>query len=154
MAQLRALGRVPQGPMRMQRDSMQDPSEPLDPRQPPIQPPPPPTDPEPPNTGGGQDSGQGARGSETPRERGGDATPTRPMSPDPVVGHPPVQVTQPLPSESPMALTSTLRSRGLFGGAGGLTGGGLGVPFDPTSNSQSDPINTLLKKLLGGGGGF
>jgi hypothetical protein len=59
-----------------------------------------------------------------------------------------------MPGTPPQALTSTLRGRGgYFGGQGGLTGGGFGMPFDPTSNSESDPISSLLKQILGGGGG-
>ncbi len=42
----------------------------------------------------------------------------------------------------------------MFGSSGGLKGGGLGMPFDPTSNQKSNPIDTLLQQLLGGGGGF
>jgi hypothetical protein len=37
---------------------------------------------------------------------------------------------------------------GLFGSLGGLQGGGLGVPLDPTANEQSDPIDTLIKHLM------
>ena len=102
------------------------------------------------------------RGGETPRERqssqslpgpmgGSAATPDRPMSPTPLAGLPPVQVTNPLPKPSPTALTSTMRGLGgHFGGQSGLTGGGFGLPFDPTSNNKSDPILTLLQKLQGG----
>ena len=101
------------------------------------------------------------RGGETPRERratqmggpmgGSAATPDRPMSPTPLAGLPPVQVTNPLPKPSPTALTSTMRGLGgHFGTQGGLSGGGFGLPFDPTSNNKSDPILTLLQKLQGG----
>jgi hypothetical protein len=86
---------------------------------------------------------------------GGEATPTQPMTPSPVAGVPPVKISHPMPGPNPQAMTSTLRGKGgYFGGQGGLTGGGFGLPFDPTSNAASDPITTLLQKLLGGGGGF
>lgn len=39
--------------------------------------------------------------------------------------------------------------RGLLGSAGGLQGGGLGLPFDPVANETSDPIALLMKQLLG-----
>lgn len=116
------------------------------------------------NLGAGAENseiGEGGRGGESPRERqqggqaGGNATKTQPMEPSPISAQTPMQVTQPLASPSPQALTSTLRGAGgMFGGQGGLTGGGLGMPFDPTSNQDSDPINTLMKLLSQGGGGF
>jgi hypothetical protein len=128
---------------------------------------PPPVPPPPMGGGGGDDGGEptelgggepGARGGQGPRENfpggGGTATPTRPMTPTPISGGPPVQVTPPIPGPSPASLTSTLRGRGgVYGSQGGLQGGGFGLPFDPTSNQKSDPISDLLKQLLGGGGG-
>jgi hypothetical protein len=97
-----------------------------------------------------------SRGGETPREGqqggggGGQATPTRPMEPQPISGQTPIQVTQPMASASPQALTSTLRNKGAYGGPSGLTQGGFGLPFDPTSNNKSDPIQFLIQQLIGG----
>ncbi len=76
---------------------------------------------------------------------------TQPMEPSPVSAGTPMQVHPAMPGVGPQALTSTLRSKGVFGASGGLQGGGFGLPFDPTSNQQSDPITSLLQKLLGGG---
>jgi hypothetical protein len=63
---------------------------------------------------------------------------------------------EPMPGPDPNAfvapLSSKLRSGGMFGSMGGLQGGGLGMPFDPTANEQSDPISTLLQLLKAGGG--
>ena len=63
----------------------------------------------------------------------------------------------PMPSMAPepfspmgMPMTSKLARPGggsLYGSAGGLQGGGLGVPFDPTSDLESDPISTLMMLL-------
>lgn len=48
--------------------------------------------------------------------------------------------------------------RGLLGSAGGLQGGGLGVPFDPVADEKSDPIALLMELLSqsqnGGRGGY
>lgn len=38
----------------------------------------------------------------------------------------------------------------MYGRQGGLQGGGLGLPLDPTPNEESDPINLLMKLLSGG----
>lgn len=124
-----------------------------------------------PELGGGDSTG--ARYGEKPRSRppsgpvgGPEAAPPRPDSPTPMAG----SVQQPdlpastagvLPFEpmgdtmgslSSMAAptTSRLRGSGLYGDLGGLQGGGLGVPFDPVADEDSDPIN-LLMKLMGGG---
>jgi hypothetical protein len=98
--------------------------------------------------------GTPSRNGETPREGqgggGGNATPTRPMEPQPISGQNPIQITQPMASASPQALTSTLRNKGVYGGPSGLTQGGFGLPFDPTSNNKSDPIQFLIQQLLGG----
>jgi hypothetical protein len=105
----------------------------------------------------------GARGGESPRERGatmgappmggntgGQPTSMPPMAPSPVAGQGLVP-SAPLPGPNPQALTSTLRgSGGMFGSQGGLQGGGFGLPFDPTSNQESDPISSLLKLLQKG----
>ena len=58
----------------------------------------------------------------------------------------------PLPS-APIGSFAQSRQGGLFGSLGGLKGGGLGVPMDSTPDAASDPINTLLKLLMGGGQG-
>jgi hypothetical protein len=39
------------------------------------------------------------------------------------------------------------RLKGLFGGAGGLTGGGLGLPMQSANPAQSDPISSLLSNI-------
>lgn len=103
------------------------------------------------------------RAGETSRERdvnrrapGGMPTPGRPSTPTPMAG----STFQPgteggaggvmpfNPMRGPSA-ASMVSSRGaLFGSQGGLQGGGLGVPLDPTSNSQSDPISTLISQLM------
>lgn len=36
-------------------------------------------------------------------------------------------------------------SKGLYGAAGGLKGGGLGVPLDPVSDAASSPIDLLME---------
>lgn len=119
-----------------------------------------------------------ARGGETPRERpnpgnpntgyGGVASPPRPGVPTPQAGAV-SQVGgstegpstaglvpfQPLGGPSPSLLARPAR-RSLYGAAGGLQGGGLGVPLDPTSNQESDPISSLIQSLLKNmqGGGY
>ena len=108
------------------------------------------------------------RGGETPRERSkpgggaGGAAPTRPRSPQPMAGSTfqagmgggmgsgGVMPFDPMGGSPDVGSLATPRLRGLFGGAGGLTEGGLGVPLDPTSDLESDPISTLLKLLQGG----
>lgn len=52
----------------------------------------------------------------------------------------------PLPSPS-IGVMATPKAAGLYGGLGGLRGGGLGVPLDPTSNAESDPISSLIMAL-------
>ncbi len=47
---------------------------------------------------------------------------------------------------TPSGPTSQLRGS-LFGSQGGLKGGGLGVPLDPVSDQQSDPISKLIQLL-------
>lgn len=112
---------------------------------------------------GDVNAGPGARQGETPRERseagGAGAVPSRPQSPTPVAGTPqPPVIGPPLPSPGPGSLAKPAALRSLFGGQGGLTGGGLGLPLDPTSNQSSDPISTLMQLLKqggsGGGGGY
>lgn len=125
----------------------------------------------------GETPGGGARGGETPRERAGanepggtlsapsptapQATPPRPRSPQPVGGvqevPPPSGVpTSPMPPIGPGDLSRPIAMRGLLGSQGGLTGGGLGVPFDPVANQKSDPISSLIQLLQrrNGGGGY
>lgn len=83
---------------------------------------------------------------------GSQATPSRPSSPTPMSG---TQSPQPggggvIPFE-PMSPNVGAVGRpvggGLFGSTGGLTGGGLGVPLDPVSNQQSNPLEMLLQIL-------
>lgn len=101
---------------------------------------------------------------EAPRERpgGGDAAPPQPRTPTPQAGSVgpspgpapmPPQPFSPMPQQAPVAsLARPMGGSGsLYGGLGGLKGGGLGVPLDPISNQASDPISTLLKLLQGGG---
>jgi hypothetical protein len=91
--------------------------------------------------------GDDARSGESGRERAmTQQTPRKPMEPTPMAGSG-MTVSPPMPQMPMEALTSTLRGRGNFGGAGGLTQGGFGLPFDPTSNQQSDPISGLLSML-------
>lgn len=99
---------------------------------------------------------------ETPRERlpgmvtdyagprpGGDVTPRRPMTPTPLAASPqvPLEPFNPLPQPDLPSLVSP-RRRGLLGGAGGLTGGGIGV----TGNNPAAAvdISELIKQILGG----
>ena len=60
---------------------------------------------------------------------------------------------EPLAGPNPGSFANPMaqrRSGGLYGMAGGLKGGGLGMALDPTSDQKSDPITTLIKALLGG----
>jgi hypothetical protein len=59
------------------------------------------------------------------------------------------QTFSPLPGARPVQMVKPMGSA-LYGSMGGLQGGGLGLPLDPTSDQASDPIETLMK-LLGGG---
>lgn len=90
------------------------------------------------------------RGEETPRDRQpapGGATPRRPMSPSPMTGSTSgLQLFNPMPGPSPVTLANPAK-RGMFGSLGGLQGGGLGLPLDPTSNVESDPISGLIELL-------
>lgn len=52
---------------------------------------------------------------------------------------------------SPENLAKPLRLRGFYGSQGGLTGGGFGLPFDPISNQDSDPISSLIEQLMKSG---
>lgn len=108
-----------------------------------------------------------ARSGESPRERAGGAAqggpgggagfaPPRPRSPQIQAG----AVQPPSPGPVPfdpmadtgaMSLAKPLRLRGFHGKAGGLTGGGFGMPFDPVSDEQSDPISSLIEQLLQSG---
>lgn len=107
------------------------------------------------------------RESTPPRLRtSGNATPKRPSSPTPMAGStqmamehdilpfdPMRQPDQAMLAE-PIGSGQQLRQAGLFGSLGGLQGGGLGTPFDPSPNEDVDMIETLLQKLMGGGGGM
>lgn len=132
---------------------------------------PPPTDP---------NGGQGQSG-ETPRERriqdlpdpsgsgpyndsqhnqihpptpGSSAAPSRPRSPQSMAGSMSPGGVTPFSPMSDMSTSSgpQMALGRLFGQAGGLKGGGLGVPLDPASNQESDPISQLIKMITGGGG--
>jgi hypothetical protein len=101
--------------------------------------------------------GGAGRAGETPRDRqGSQAAPARPGTPTPMAGStfqpevpqgPGVIPFEPLPSTDIMGVSR----RGLFGSRGGLQGGGIGLPLDPTSNQASDPISGLIQLLLRGG---
>jgi hypothetical protein len=102
--------------------------------------------------------GTNAGNSTTPRESfpsdparraAGDAmaTPPRPMSPTPMAGASAPAVTPPMQGGPALASLATPARRGLFGGTGGLTGGGLGVPGSG-SGPGSDPISALIQQLL------
>lgn len=111
------------------------------------------------------------QGSESPRERdafgtgvGGNATPRRPMAPTPMAGTASLQPFQPM-SDAPagmmagagMGAGSVLRRPGggsLFGSMGGLKGGGLGMPLDPTNAAQNQDVSGLLQMLLKMKGGM
>lgn len=99
---------------------------------------------------------EGAQSGESPRERGASATLRRPSAPSPMAGStfqagtPAPQGVMPFqPMDGADASMLAHPAGSLFGKAGGLQGGGLGLPLDPTSNQASDPIQ-LLMKLLGG----
>ena len=85
----------------------------------------------------------------TPTPQAGSSTmiPFEPMSSAPNVSLVQPQTQTSYAASPNMGSSATPRLRGLFGGQGGLTGGGLGVPLDPISNSTSDPIDTLLSSL-------
>lgn len=111
----------------------------------------------------GRQAHQIAQGGETPRERGDmqqqqqfQSAPRQPQVPTPMAGTEQTmgggpQGTIPFtPMGGPDAASqASPRLRSLFGGGSGLTGGGLGVPLDPISNQQSDPINMLMQLLQG-----
>lgn len=120
--------------------------------------------------GGGGMGGGGDVRLRTAGAGGGDgatqATPRRPSSPSPMAGStftpasggatgvggsPGVVPFEPMSSPNVGSLTTPVGG-GLYGGAGGLTGGGLGVPLDPISNQQSSPLDMLLQIIKGNGG--
>ena len=111
---------------------------------------------------------ESGRGGESPRERGGGgdtsggAAPPRPHSPAPQAGSgalPPsgqgggLGPFSPMPSAPGVSLAKPRGMGSLYGSAGGLQGGGLGLPFDPVSNQKSPDIGGLLELLKRGGGG-
>lgn len=73
---------------------------------------------------------------------GGPSGPPIPTINPPLGGGPSTDPTQPVPGQA------KLRGPSLFGSQGGLQGGGLGVPLNPTNSTQSDPISSLIKQLL------
>jgi hypothetical protein len=81
------------------------------------------------------------------------AAPQRPEEPTPMAGSTQMGSSegvlpfQPMGGPSPSTLAKPQSS--LFGSMGGLQGGGLGVPLDPTPNAASDPITNLIQMLLG-----
>lgn len=116
-----------------------------------------------------------SRGGETPRESP-QGVPTTPSAPKPGELHTGTSATPPMPtaptpapngstfnpisggnSVGPLLSPMSSQRRGLYGALGGLKGGGLGVPLDPTSNQASDPISGLISMLesqLGKRGGY
>lgn len=112
-----------------------------------------------------------ARGGSSPRENeaekmrerlgdeggGPSFAPRKPSVPTPQAG-----IVQPQPGPIPFNpmdgggmgpenLAKPLRLRGFHGSQGGLTGGGFGLPFDPISNQDSDPISSLIEQLMKSG---
>lgn len=98
--------------------------------------------------GGGDGSGGMEPNSQT--------TPARPRTPQPSGGAGPstmvaqgsvpggIRPFKPLSAPGGAKL-ATSRASGLYGSSGGLQGGGLGVPLDPVSNQQSNPLDMLLQ---------
>jgi hypothetical protein len=85
--------------------------------------------------------------SESPRDRS-QTTMRRPMSPTPA----PPNTAELIPFQ-PMGDMSAnnmvqRRSPGLFGTAGGLKGGGLGLPMDPTNSAANQDVSGLLQMLM------
>lgn len=130
----------------------------------PAAPPPGPTSPAPPGDDGLFWDGAPSRQGMTPRENptlrapsGAGAAPPMPKSPSPQAGSVSTAgmgSTEGVMPFAPMGGTPNVRlakpsSQGLYGSLGGLQGGGLGLPLDPTSNQQSDPISTLIQMLSG-----
>lgn len=123
-----------------------------------------------PNAATGQ-PGIPAQSGETPTERGQipgagggapragspfpHAAPSQPMTPDTSgtgsVSVPPTTF-QPLPSYNPGSLV-TSQAGGLAGSLGGLKGGGLGVPLQPSNPALDNPISLLISLLQNGLGG-
>jgi hypothetical protein len=84
---------------------------------------------------------------------GGDAgygaTPVQPRQPTPRAGSSFLSTAAGPVSGGAMSGIGGMASpslRGLFGNAGGLKGGGLGIPLDPVSNVKSDPMQLLAEK--------
>jgi len=76
----------------------------------------------------------------------GQAAAPRPMEPTPIAGAAAPAVNTPMPGGPGLASLASPARRGLFGGAGGLTGGGLGVPG--SGMTGDDPISALIQQLL------
>jgi hypothetical protein len=109
------------------------------------------------------------RGEEGPRERpsggGGGGTAVAPRRPSEPTSQAGSQFSNPQPlgpaaqqgvlpfapmPQANVGSFATPNQGGLYGSAGGLQGGGLGVPFDPISDAASDPISGLLELLMQG----
>lgn len=100
---------------------------------------------------------QVGQGQETPHDRGqvggqsgvgGNATLRRPTAPTPQAGSTMTagaSMRPPLMPFTPMGDTST---SSLLGGAGGLKGGGLGVPMTPHPGAQNQDISGLIQMLM------
>jgi len=92
----------------------------------------------------------------TPQPYGANAAPEMPHSPTPQAGSTFTSggtdgggiIPFPPMGSADVGSMATPKLRGLFGSAGGLQGGGLGVPLDPISNQQSDPISSLIESLM------
>jgi hypothetical protein len=82
---------------------------------------------------------------------GPQASPAQPRSPASRSGMPGLMPFKPLPTAGQSSQLTSPRLRGLYGSAGGLQGGGLGLPLDPVSNQASDPLELIMSLLKGRG---
>lgn len=116
------------------------------------------------NFGPGAGSGEGSPSLRTPTGGSGDgqqagtpggqpdgprATPAQPRQPFARAGQTGVLPFKPM--DQNVGPNVTPKMTNLFGSLGGLKGGGLGLPLDPTSNQISDPIDGLIQLLRKGG---
>lgn len=98
-------------------------------------------------TGGGEGSQSGPQPGGQPD--GPRAAPAQPRQPFARAGQTGVLPFKPMNQNVGPNVTPKMTN--LFGSLGGLKGGGLGLPLDPTSNQTSDPIEGLIQLLRKGG---